>query len=118
MAKPVAENTRKRAFRGARLPLIEDQRWALHFRRPSRNNICVVSRPGAWGPTCRGPMRLFECVLLLFSLILLLEHILLIQTLDFLNGLKLELVAFSVFGNNRKNGLFVNKDDCMFGLRF
>ena len=36
----------------------------------------------------------------------------------FLNGLKLELVAFSVFGNNRKNGLFVNKDDCMFGLQF
>jgi len=52
--------------------------------RPGRNNIRVVLCPGAWGLTYRGPMHLFECVLLLFSLILLLEHILLIQTLDFL----------------------------------
>ena len=42
-------------------------------------------------------MHLFEHVLLLFSLILLLEHILLGQNLDFLNGLKLELVAFLFF---------------------
>jgi len=47
-------------------------------------------------------MHSFEHVLLMFSLILLLEHILLDQTLNFLNGLKLGFVAFSVFGVYRK----------------
>ena len=39
---------------------------------------------GAWGPTYRGPMRSFKCVLLLFSLIFLLEHDLLALNLQVL----------------------------------
>ena len=52
---------------------------------------CVVPRLGAWGPTCRGPMHLFKCVILLFSMLYSLEHDLLDITLDFFNDKKLEL---------------------------
>jgi len=74
--------------------------------RPDRNNGNVVSRSGAWGQACRGPMRPFGHVLLLFSFILLLEHTSLDRNLDFLNGLKLEIVTFSVFRIYRKMNFY------------
>jgi len=52
---------------------------------------CVVPRSSAWGPTCRGPMHLFKCVVLLFSIISQLKLNLLALTLDFLIDKKLEL---------------------------
>jgi len=62
----------------------------------------VVSHSGPWGPACRGHMRSFKCVLLLFSLIFLLEHDWLALTLKFLIDKKFELRRESVFENNRK----------------
>jgi len=47
-------------------------------------------------------MRPFGHVLLLFSFILPLEHTWLGRNLDFLNGLKLELLRFQFFGICRK----------------
>ena len=95
---------------GAHYQRASARRCTPGARRPDRNNIRVVLRSGAWGSACRGPMHLFEHDLLLFSLILLLEHILLGQNLDFLNGVKLEFVTFSVFGIYRKmNFLWTKK---------
>ena len=87
---------------GTHFQKASSRRCTLGSRRPVRNNCNVVSRSGVWGPTCRGPTHLFEHVLLLFSFILLLEHILLDRNLDFINGLELELMAFRFFRIYRK----------------
>jgi hypothetical protein len=67
------------------------RRYTPGARCPDRDNTCVVSCLGAWRPTCRGPMHLFKCAILLFSIIYLLKHDLLALTLDFLNDKKLGL---------------------------
>ena len=87
---------------GAHLQEANARRCIPGASRPYRSNGNVVSRSGAWGQACRGPMRPFGHVLLLFSFILLLEDTWLGRNLDFLNGLKLEIVTFSVFEIYRK----------------
>ena len=82
---------------GAHFQQARARRCTPSARRPNRDNTRVVPRSGAWRPTCRGPMRSFTCVILLFSLIFLMEHELLALTLKFLidKTLKLKRNRFS-----------------------
>ena len=114
MAKTRGRNMRKRALSGhcacsrelgAHLQWASARRCAPGARRLEQDNGNVVPCLGAWGPSCRGPMRSFWNVLLLFLLTLLLKHNWLGRNLDFPNGLKLEVVSFSVFRNLSENEL-------------
>ena len=102
-----SRNMRKHAFTercacgralGVHLQRASSRRCTSGARRPGQDNGNVVPCPGAWGQSCRGPMRPFEGVLLLFSLTFQLEQTWLYRNLDFLNGLKLVFVSFWFFG--------------------
>ena len=104
MAKTQGRNTWKRAFTelcacgralGAHLQRASARRSTSGARRQRQDNGNVVPCPGAWGQSCRGPMRLF-------SLTLQLEQTWRYRNLDFLNGLKLVFGSFRFFGNYRK----------------
>jgi len=97
---------RKRTFRSA-APKVG--RCTPCARRPEQGNMLVAPCSGAWGQSCRGPLRLFEGVLMMFSLTLLLEHNWLGRNLDFLNGLKLVIVSFRFFGNCWKMEFYEQK---------
>jgi hypothetical protein len=73
-------------------------RYTPGARRSGQGNMLVAPCSGAWGQSYRGPLRLFEGVLLLFSLTLLREHNLLCRNFNFPNGLKLVFVSFKFFG--------------------
>jgi len=121
MAKTRGRNTRKRAMSrrcawvsalgahfqkvsawgralGAHNQRASARRCTSSARRPGQDNGNVVPCPGAWGQSCRGPMRSSWSVLFLFSLTFLLEHNWLCWNLDFPNGLKLVIVSFRFFG--------------------
>jgi len=68
-------------------------------RRPWQGNFRVVLCSGAWCQSCGGPMRSFRSIFLLFLLVFQLEQNWYGQNLEFLNGIKLGFMTFSILGN-------------------
>jgi hypothetical protein len=78
--EPAAETRRFAALRltkGARRPQVSEQALGaphLALGAPDRAAHCVVLCSGAWGQSCRGPMRSFRSIFLLFLLVFQLEQ--------------------------------------------
>ena len=120
---PRPKHTKMRVYgalllsKGAHSKRANARRYNSSARRPGQDNGNIVPCLGAWRQSCRGLMRSFWSVLLLFSLTFLLKHNWLCWNLNFPNGLKLEVTPFLVFGNFGKWS-FVNMKDYKLGLQF